>query len=169
MQLFRTRKKSVNGAPATPVPVVDAGRYAMVPQCPARLRRPRIRAGRLLALFVLSGLISLPGFMARSVLPMFQKHCVIPPRVNAMQDMDVIRNAIFLHDQQQPERFIGPSLHQLVGRYLQELPQDPWGRPYIVSSRLGVIMCLGADGLPGGDGDDEDLVVLYPAPMTWRE
>jgi general secretion pathway protein G len=44
---------------------------------------------------------------------------------------------------------------------LQEIPQDPWGRPYqyrMSESGKGYIMSYGADGLPGGSGDAADLL-----------
>ncbi|MDX1732815.1 MAG: type II secretion system major pseudopilin GspG [Halioglobus sp.] len=47
------------------------------------------------------------------------------------------------------------------GGYLEELPLDPWGRPYLYLSpgeRKEVdIFSLGADGLSGGDGQNEDI------------
>ncbi len=47
-------------------------------------------------------------------------------RTDARQDLDVIRNAITLHDAQN-KALTGTKLDPLVGRYLQELPLDPWG------------------------------------------
>lgn len=50
------------------------------------------------------------------------------------------------------------------GPYLpQEIPVDPWGRPYSYKypSDQGdepEIVCLGADGQPGGDGINADIV-----------
>jgi general secretion pathway protein G len=45
--------------------------------------------------------------------------------------------------------------------YLDKLPKDPWGKPYFYLSP-GVkgevdVFSLGADGLPGGTGDDADI------------
>jgi general secretion pathway protein G len=45
--------------------------------------------------------------------------------------------------------------------YLDKLPKDPWGKPYLYLSP-GVkgevdVFSLGADGLPGGTGDDADI------------
>ena len=40
------------------------------------------------------------------------------------------------------------------------LPRDPWGNEYEYRPPEGVetyvIVCYGADGVPGGDGDDRD-------------
>ena len=46
--------------------------------------------------------------------------------------------------------------------YLEKLPNDPWGRPYQylnpgIKGEVDV-MSLGADGQPGGEGKDADLV-----------
>lgn len=47
------------------------------------------------------------------------------------------------------------------GGYLQEVPMDPWGREYLYLSpgENGEvdIFTYGADGLPGGDGQNGDL------------
>jgi general secretion pathway protein G len=47
------------------------------------------------------------------------------------------------------------------GGYLEKLPKDPWGNPYVYLNpgRHGEIdvYSLGADGQPGGDGKDADI------------
>ncbi|ATQ73650.1 type II secretion system protein GspG [Massilia violaceinigra] len=48
-----------------------------------------------------------------------------------------------------------------TGGYIEKLPKDPWGNPYQFLSP-GVqgeidVFSLGADGLPGGTGDDSDI------------
>ncbi len=47
------------------------------------------------------------------------------------------------------------------GPYLnsQDVPVDPWGGTfnYSIENGLPVIESLGADGVPGGDGDDADI------------
>lgn len=47
------------------------------------------------------------------------------------------------------------------GGYLQKVPQDPWGNPYIYRSpgEHGEyeIISFGPDGSPGGDGKNKDL------------
>ncbi len=45
--------------------------------------------------------------------------------------------------------------------YLEKLPNDPWGRPYVylnpgVKGEIDV-MSLGADGQPGGEGKNADI------------
>ena len=47
------------------------------------------------------------------------------------------------------------------GGYVKSLPKDPWGRPYqlAVPGRSGPfdIYSLGADGSPGGEGENADV------------
>ncbi len=47
------------------------------------------------------------------------------------------------------------------GGYVRSLPQDPWGRPYqlAVPGKSGPfdIYSLGADGAPGGSGENADI------------
>ena len=53
-----------------------------------------------------------------------------------------------------------------AGGYLQEMPLDPWGRPYLYLSpgEHGEVdlYSLGADGLSGGEGQNADI-------GNWRE
>jgi general secretion pathway protein G len=47
------------------------------------------------------------------------------------------------------------------GGYLEKLPKDPWGRPYVYLNP-GVrgeveVMSFGGDGQPGGSGTDADI------------
>ena len=48
-----------------------------------------------------------------------------------------------------------------TGGYLEKLPKDPWGHPYVYLNpgRQGEmdVMSLGADGQPGGEGNDADI------------
>lgn len=45
------------------------------------------------------------------------------------------------------------------GQFLQEIPTDPWGNPYIYLNEGGkpVITSYGADGSPGGEGTAADV------------
>ncbi len=56
----------------------------------------------------------------------------------------------------------GEGLQALVGKgVIKKLPKDPWGRDYVyaVPGQHGAvdIYSLGADGAPGGEGDNADI------------
>jgi general secretion pathway protein G len=46
-----------------------------------------------------------------------------------------------------------------AGPYMRELPADPWGNDYYYEAqdRDFVLLSHGADGAPGGEGDDADV------------
>ena len=49
------------------------------------------------------------------------------------------------------------------GGYIKELPTDPWGRPYQyrvpgANGKPFDVYSLGADGQPGGEGENADIV-----------
>ena len=56
-----------------------------------------------------------------------------------------------------------------AGGYLEDLPLDPWGRPYLYdNSGLGggvaqrfKLSTLGADGVPGGKGKNADIALEH--------
>ena len=56
-----------------------------------------------------------------------------------------------------------------AGGYIESLPTDPWGRPYVYdNSRLGGgivqqfnLYTLGADGVPGGKGKNADVALEH--------
>ena len=57
---------------------------------------------------------------------------------------------------------VGPAANGWkAGGYLEKMPKDPWGNPYqYLSPGLKGevdIISLGADGQPGGSGDDADI------------
>jgi general secretion pathway protein G len=67
------------------------------------------------------------------------------------------------------------SFHRITGRFpsqaenfypliqvglIKEIPVDPWGRTYQyrMDGGKGYIMSYGSDGVPGGTGEDSDLI-----------
>lgn len=68
------------------------------------------------------------------------------------------------------------SFHRIMGRFptqsenfypllqvglIKEVPNDPWGRPYVyrmTEDGKGYIVSYGSDGVPGGTGEASDLI-----------
>jgi general secretion pathway protein G len=96
--------------------------------------------------------------------PMFQKNIAEAHRAKAQQDLDTLRNAITLHDSQN-RPLIGTDLKPLLGRYLQEIPNDPWGNPYLLDAGMGLLISFGADQKAGGNEEDADLPVRYKSVL----
>ena len=51
------------------------------------------------------------------------------------------------------------NLNALVGKYLDTVPQDPWGKPYIYlrSEDSYQLYSYGKDGVAGGSGENQDV------------
>ncbi len=70
------------------------------------------------------------------------------------QGLDALRTIPIAGDP--PKNWRGPYLRQ-------EIPLDPWGRPYVyvapgvANPNAYDIYTLGKDGKPGGDGEDADI------------
>lgn len=84
-------------------------------------------------------------------------------RKKAEADIATIEQALEMY---RLEKMTYPSsLSALVGEggrgYIKRLPDDPWGRPYLYANpgQHGAIdlSSQGADGAPGGEGDDADI------------
>lgn len=76
----------------------------------------------------------------------------------AASDMASIRNAVALFHAEQGRRPRElPELWSGERRYLDVEPIDPWGSPYVYESPTGEVVSHGADGAPGGVGEDADL------------
>jgi hypothetical protein len=44
------------------------------------------------------------------------------------------------------------TVDELIGPYLDTVPLDPWGEPYVLDGRR--VLCTGPDGVRGGDDDE---------------
>jgi len=80
----------------------------------------------------------------------------------AQQDIRAVEAALNLY---RLDNFRYPStddgLEALVPKYLDSLPEDPWGNPYLYLSpgEKGEfdVYSFGADGAEGGEGVDKDI------------
>ena len=80
----------------------------------------------------------------------------------ARVDLSTIVNAVDLYRLQRGR--LPRDLQDLLDAQhgtLRAEPVDPWGRAYVLEVAAGKIdvTCFGADGLAGGEGEDEDLTV----------
>ena len=116
------------------------------------------------------------GILAAIVVPRVMEHPGEARRVRAKQDVQAIVTALNMY---KLDNFVYPSTEQgldaLVnkpsgapdapnwrkGGYLDKTPKDPWGKPYLYL-RPGAhgdidVFSYGADGKPGGEGEDADV------------
>jgi general secretion pathway protein G len=116
------------------------------------------------------------GILAAIVVPKVMEHPGEARKVRAKQDIQAIVTALNMY---KLDNFVYPSTEQgldaLVskpsgspdapnwrkGGYLDKAPKDPWNRPYLYlrpGSHGDIdVFSYGADGKPGGDGEDADV------------
>lgn len=91
-------------------------------------------------------------------------------RTRARAEMEEVRKAVGIYSSM--GRPFASSLEDLrlpmtrAGADAIEIGPDPWGHEYEfeITGRAVTVTCLGADGAPGGEGDDEDIVLHWPSP-----
>ena len=120
------------------------------------LRRSRLAFSLIELLIVVAIIAALVGV----AVPMFQTNIQEAHRAKAMADLETLRKAILQHDAHE-RPLTGISLDSLKGRYVQDLPKDPWGNDYSVDLDVGVLASFGSDHMAGGQGEDEDLVLRF--------
>jgi general secretion pathway protein G len=116
------------------------------------LRRPWETCIVLIAL-LLTGALLLGGLMVGGLVEYARTD-------RAALDLGSIQGALKLYRARTgtlPEDSLG--LEALVGRELEQIPRDPWGRPYLYrrSGDEAEVWTYGRDGQPGGEGQDRDL------------
>ncbi|RKG88337.1 type II secretion system protein GspG [Corallococcus terminator] len=121
----------------------------------------RWRGQTLIELMVIFGILSLlTGAVVLTVRMIMDHHHGKQRRVAL--DFKALDEALRLHVEKagrlpDPDTGLGTLVEQGL---LARLPQDPWGHDYrylLLGEDEAVIVSLGADGAPGGSGDDRDL------------
>jgi len=137
---------------------------------PARRAIRRVRGFTLIEVMVVVVILSI---LAAVVVPRIMDNPDKARVVKAKQDIRVIKNQMDLyrlHNFRYPTTEQGlealvqkpaDAPHWQDGGYLDKLPKDPWGKPYLYlspgqHSQID-IYSLGADGQPGGEGVDADI------------
>jgi general secretion pathway protein G len=107
-------------------------------------------------------------FAIFSQLPSLHLFASDPPRhERALTDLATLKQALklnYVRTGTYPPTAIG--LRELVSAgALEKVPVDPWGREYLYSNALGrwSLVTFGKDGVPGGEGEDADIVEFHPS------
>lgn len=112
----------------------------------------------LMVVIVILGLLA--TIVAINVLPSLGKANATKARAD-IQALDQAVETYRLNTNQFPSADQGLRVLAASGGYIKKLPEDPWGRPYIYAfpGQNGAydILSLGADGQPGGEGENADI------------
>jgi prepilin-type N-terminal cleavage/methylation domain-containing protein len=117
------------------------------------------------AAFTLIELLIVVAIIAALVgvaLPYYQEYVKETRITKAKHELDIIKQALIKYDTMEDKPFASNDLTKLLGRYLQDLPRDPWGRAYEVEVASGLVRSLGPDHLDPKD----DFIVYYKPPLA---
>ena len=120
--------------------------------------RRRLQRGAGFSLIELLIVVAIIAALVGVAVPFFQDNLAEAQRTKAAEDLEIINKAVVLYEQKAGKLLLGTSLKPLLGRYMQELPEDPWGNPYLYEGSVGFLGSYGADALPGGTGGDQDII-----------
>ena len=141
-----------------------------------RTRRSLMRAGFSLAELMV--VIVIIGLLATAVVPKLMDRLGEAKWGKAKSDINGISQALqqyAINNGRYPdslEALVTPDSNNRTYLDLKALPQDPWGNEYVYEPPLGSgeeprIICLGADGAPGGEGDDQDRDSIMIKSFEW--
>jgi general secretion pathway protein G len=129
---------------------------------PKIYKTARMNSVRGFTLIEVMVVIVILAIMAAMIVPKVMSRPDEARIVAARQDVASLAQAVKLYkldNKQYPASDQG--LNALLGRYLDRLPQDPWGKPYqyLFPGVRGEfdIWSFGADGAPGGEGGNADI------------
>lgn len=140
---------------------------------PTRLR-PFAHGARGFTLIELIVAITIVAVMGAVVVPAVMNHVSEARRTAAKSDVNTLTQALKLYRMDNGRYPTGEQgLNALVAKptagptpgnwkvYVEKLPKDPWGNPYQYDNP-GLkgeidVYSLGADGKPGGEGNDADI------------
>ena len=142
----------------------------------SRVPSPESRLHRGFTLIEILVVVVILGILAALVVPKIMERPGEARQIRAKQDIQAIITALNMY---RLDNFTYPSTEQgldaLVakpsgapdapnwrkGGYLEKAPKDPWGKPYLYlrpGSHGDIdVFTYGADGKPGGEGEDADV------------
>jgi len=98
-------------------------------------------------------------------LPYYQDYVKETRLTKAKHELDIIKQALIKHDTFEERPYVASDPRILLGRYLQDLPRDPWGRDYEVDWLKGQVRTLG----PDHSIDNDNITVDYKPPLALQK
>ena len=83
----------------------------------------------------------------------------------AKHELDILKNALIKYDTFEQKPFESKDLRILLGKYLQDLPRDPWGRDYEVDYLKGHVKSRGPDNIK----EQDDIIFDYKPPLALQK
>lgn len=102
------------------------------------------------------------GIVATIVVPNVRQKVARAELLKIRVDLTILADAVEMHHT--AHGAYPSTMKELVLR--EHMPVDPWNRPYVLQSASDPtarpnILTLGRDGVPGGDGPDTDIDLVW--------
>jgi prepilin-type N-terminal cleavage/methylation domain-containing protein len=120
------------------------------------------RAFSLIELLIVVAIIAV---LVGVAMPYYQDYVKDTRLTKAKHELDIIKQALIKFDTMEERPFDRDDLRILLGRYLQDLPRDPWGRDYQVDYIYGKVWSYG----PDYQKETDDIVVYYKPPLALQK
>ena len=106
--------------------------------------------------------ITIIAILAGAALPFVQNY-VLESRISkAKADLDEIARALMVYETREGT-YNASNISQIVGRYLNNSPVDPWGVQYFVATESGIVYSSGPDRIPN---NYDDISAGYQPPLA---
>jgi prepilin-type N-terminal cleavage/methylation domain-containing protein len=120
---------------------------------------------RAFSLIELLIVVAILAVLVGVAMPYYQDYVKETKLTKAKHELDIIKEALIKFDTMEDRLFEHEDLRVLLGRYLQELPRDPWGRDYQVDHITGKVWSYGPDSQKTTD----DIVAFYKPPLALQK
>lgn len=117
------------------------------------------RAFTLIELLIIIAIIAI---LVGVAMPYYQDYIKQAKLTKAEHELQIIKEALIQHDTMEELPFRHNNLRYLLGKYMQDLPRDPWDRDYHID---WVKAQVWSDG-PDTESEYDDIKVEYKPPLT---
>lgn len=109
--------------------------------------------------------VTIIAILVGVALPYYQDYVKETRLTKAKHELDIIKQALIKHDTFEERAYVASDPRVLLGKYLQDLPRDPWGRDYEIDWIKGHVRSLG----PDNNLERDNITVDYKPPLTLQK
>jgi prepilin-type N-terminal cleavage/methylation domain-containing protein len=120
------------------------------------------RAFSLIELLIVVAIIAV---LVGVAMPYYQDYVKETKLTKAKHELDILKEALIKYDTMEDRPFDRNDMRILLGRYLQDLPRDPWGRDYQLDYVSGKVYSYGPDYTK----ETDDIVTFYKPPLALQK